>query len=148
SVSSPGSTAVTNPTGTLTFTDSFNGQLATLGQPTLLTSNNSVISISVSTLAVGTHLITASYSGDGNFLPSRSAGLTQEVDPPPAAPMTTTVSLQVLAPALTTANAPIAVTSNYQGTISFSTGDPDPGVPLPIGNIVEAPTERRDQRRE
>src|SRR5262249_42246695 len=50
---------------TVTSTDTTAGM--SLGAPTLSSSQNGIISVTVSTLAVGTHAITASFSGDGNF---------------------------------------------------------------------------------
>ena len=60
------------PTGAVTFRD---------GTAQLGTSNVTAGSagMTVSNLSTGTHSITASYSGDSNFLPSTSAALTQSV---------------------------------------------------------------------
>ena len=49
-----------------------------LGTGTL---SNGTASITTSTLAVGTHSITAKYAGDVNYLPNKSAVLTQVVNP-------------------------------------------------------------------
>jgi probable HAF family extracellular repeat protein len=49
-----------------------------LGTATL---SNGTASITTSTLAVGTHSITAKYAGDVNYLPNKSAVLTQVVNP-------------------------------------------------------------------
>jgi hypothetical protein len=74
-VSSPGSTAAANPSGTLTFADGS----TSIGQGTLNTTGaTTTASFSTSTMAVGTHTITASYSGDSNFLAS-SGTLTETV---------------------------------------------------------------------
>ncbi len=54
------------PTGTVTFLDG----TTPLGSPAL---SGGVASLSISTLAIGTHTITASYSGDGNFNVSTSS---------------------------------------------------------------------------
>jgi hypothetical protein len=63
-VQSPGTTAVTNPTGMVTF---FDGSTS-IGQATLSTSGGvTSASFSSSTLTVATHTITASYAGDGSF---------------------------------------------------------------------------------
>ena len=80
SVQSPGTANGINPTGTVMFTDTVNGQTMPLGQQTLTSSNSGVISLTISTLAVGMHTITASYSGDGNFLGSLDS-LSQTVNP-------------------------------------------------------------------
>jgi hypothetical protein len=53
------------PTGTVTFSDG----TTPLGSPAL---SGGAASWAISTLAIGTHNITAAYSGDGNFNPSNS----------------------------------------------------------------------------
>ena len=70
------------PTGTVTFYD---GAVA-LGSSAL---SNGTATVSVTTLTVGTHSITATYSGDTNFTGSTSGALSQVVNP---AATTTTVS--------------------------------------------------------
>src|SRR5206468_10053641 len=73
SAASPGAGV---PTGTVQFAaDGTNfGSLATL-------SGGSATSPALSTLTVGTHPISAIYSGDGNFNTNTSAGFTQTVNP-------------------------------------------------------------------
>lgn len=61
------------PTGTVTI---FDGKTS-IGKSKLNTSG--VASLSISTLAVGSHSITASYNGDTNYAPSRSHVLLQVV---------------------------------------------------------------------
>jgi len=51
------------PTGTVTFSDTFQGSSTTLGTAQTLNSSGNA-SLQLSSLAVGTHLITAAYSGD------------------------------------------------------------------------------------
>lgn len=74
------------PTGTVTFVVTGSGG-GTFTQPL---SGTGQASISLSTLGAGSHIITAIYNGDTNFLPS-SGSDTQTVNPGPAA-TTTTVS--------------------------------------------------------
>jgi hypothetical protein len=77
SVTSPGSTFVAPPTGTVSFYD--NGTL--LDTETL--TNSGVVSFSTSSLAVSqqnSHPITAVYNGDGNFLGATSSTLNQTVN--------------------------------------------------------------------
>src|SRR2546422_4532187 len=64
-VNSPGSTAVANPTGSVTFAEGLN----TLGTGTLSTDSGGVTkaSFSTSTLSTGSHNLTATYGGDTNF---------------------------------------------------------------------------------
>src|SRR5437867_3376489 len=81
------------PTGTVTFRDG----LTTIGTATL--GANGSASIVVSTLAAGSHSLTAAYGGSANFLASTSAAVTQVVNG--AVNVTDTVSVnraeQVLA---------------------------------------------------
>src|SRR5206468_956054 len=62
------------PTGTVTFRDG----LTTIGTATL--GANGSASIVVSTLAAGSHSLTAAYGGSANFLASTSAAVTQVVN--------------------------------------------------------------------
>ena len=62
------------PTGTVTFKDG----TTTLGSGTL--NGNGQAALSVNSLTVGAHAITASYGGDGNFPASTSPVLTQTVN--------------------------------------------------------------------
>jgi Bacterial Ig-like domain (group 3) len=71
-----------SPTGLVTFKDGS----STLGTGTV---SGGVASVMVSTLAVGTHSITAAYGGDTNYLSSTSAAHTQTVS---KASTTTTLS--------------------------------------------------------
>lgn len=71
------------PTGTVTFSDA--STATTIGSTTLA---KETAFISVSSLAPGTHSITAAYQGSGNFDPSTSASLSQIVND-----ATTTTSL-------------------------------------------------------
>jgi hypothetical protein len=86
-VTAPGAT----PTGTVTFLDG----TATIGTGTL--NSTGVATLAISTLAVGSHPITASYAGVTTatqiILAGTSAVLTQVVNPPPGTPgFTLTVS--------------------------------------------------------
>ena len=49
-----------------------------LGTATL---SNGTVSLTTSALTVGSHSITAKYAGDNNYLPNKSAALTQVVNP-------------------------------------------------------------------
>lgn len=71
----PNSTQGT-PTGTVTFSDVFQGATTTLGTQTL---NGGNASLPLTTLAVGTHVITANYSGDTYYSASASNPLSQVV---------------------------------------------------------------------
>ncbi|MDQ3980338.1 MAG: Ig-like domain repeat protein [Actinomycetota bacterium] len=67
---------VTSPGGTPTGTVAFRTGETTLGTANL---NGGVATFTTSSLAVGSHSITAAYGGQGTFLSSRSAALTQTV---------------------------------------------------------------------
>src|SRR5438876_11721046 len=86
------------PTGTVTFYDGATalgtGSLNSFGQATL----------STSALAAGSHAITASYGGNGNFTGSTSAVLTQTVN---KANTTTVISSRTPNPSV--AGQPLAV---------------------------------------
>src|SRR2546426_493990 len=85
SVNSPGSAAVANPSGTVTFKDG----LTTLGTGTLSTSGGvTTASFGNGTLSTASHSITASYGGDSNFNTS-SGSLSQTVNPAATTPALT-----------------------------------------------------------
>jgi hypothetical protein len=67
---------VSSPSGIPTGTVSFLDGTAPLGPGTL---SGGVATLTTSSLAVGTHSITAVYSGDGNFAVATSASLTQTI---------------------------------------------------------------------
>jgi hypothetical protein len=74
----------TSPTGTVTFTDGSNE----LGTGTL--NSSGVATFAISSLSVGSHVITAVYGGDASNATSTSNALTQVVNPPaPGAPTIT-----------------------------------------------------------
>jgi hypothetical protein len=66
------------PTGTVTFEDTFNGTTKTLGSGTV--NSQGLATFSTSTLAVGSHAITAVYGGDAHFLTSTAAAFGQTVN--------------------------------------------------------------------
>ena len=72
----PNSTQGT-PTGTVTYSDTFQGATTTLGTQTLDGSGNA--GLLVSSLAVGTHVIVANYGGDTYYSASASNPLSQVV---------------------------------------------------------------------
>ncbi|MBW4040353.1 MAG: Ig-like domain repeat protein, partial [Acidobacteria bacterium] len=67
--------AVSTPTGSVTFLDT--ASTAPLGSAPLV---NGVAMLSLSTLTVGSHSITAVYSGDANFVGVTSSALPEAVD--------------------------------------------------------------------
>jgi LPXTG-motif cell wall-anchored protein len=94
-----GTTAV--PAGTVTFLDG----TSTLGTGTL--NGSGVATYTTSTLGVGTHSITAQYSGNASFAPSVSTAITETVN---AAP-TFTLAAQT---------ASVSVTPGQSGTVGLS----------------------------
>lgn len=66
------------PTGTVTFSDTFGGSTNPLGATQTLDASGNA-SLQISTLAVGTHVITANYSGDTYYSAASSNPLSQVV---------------------------------------------------------------------
>jgi hypothetical protein len=102
----------TNPTGAVTFFDGTNQ----LGSSSL--DDSGVASLTTSSLSVGTHSVTAAYSGDNNNDPATSATLSQVVRRveairrgPTVAPLPTTVAVATPATPLAATAAPAAATS-------------------------------------
>ncbi|MGY0062453.1 Ig-like domain repeat protein [Streptomyces sp. LZ34] len=117
--------ATGTPTGTVTFVVTGSGG-GTFTQPL---NGAGQATINLNTLGVGTHAITAIYSGDTNFLPSTGSD-TQTVNPGPAATTTTVVSSPnpsvfgqpVTFTATVTTNPP--ATGTPTGTVAFTISGP------------------------
>jgi hypothetical protein len=110
------------PTGTITLMEG----TTNLGSGTL---SGGTATISVSGLAVGTHTITAVYSGDGNFNVNSSATVSVQVTPPPPAPAVnisaSTSSLSLTRGQTGTVTFTALANATYSGNISFAvTGAP------------------------
>jgi sugar lactone lactonase YvrE len=97
----PASGAIT-PTGTVAFTDTFNGATVTLGAAIALTKTGTA-TINPAALAPGTHSILATYSGDTNDAASSA-----------------TLSLVVVQATTTTTVTAAPSPATVQGTITFS----------------------------
>jgi len=102
----------TAPTGTITFTDASanNGAGATIGMATLGAPMNgeTQATLNTSTLSAGTHNVTASYSGDANYIGSTS--------------MATQISVIAMKLSPAAASATVSAGQNTAAdTISFST---------------------------
>ncbi|HLJ97483.1 MAG TPA: Ig-like domain-containing protein, partial [Gemmataceae bacterium] len=79
----PGSAGAGYPSGTVTFYDNFNNVSTALGTVTVNTSVGvTSAAITTSTLAAGSHSITARYNGDSNFIACSSKTLTLTVAQP------------------------------------------------------------------
>jgi hypothetical protein len=108
-----------SPTGTVTFTQG----AALLGAGTV---SAGVGTFSTSTLSLGRHTITASYSGDANFIASASTGLAQSVILPTAV-ILVNESITVIDAPLLMAQAIAVIIDNESITVSDGT----PAVLLP-----------------
>ncbi len=132
------------PTGTVTFMDG----ASALGAAT---ANNGVATLVTSALALGSHSITATYAGDGNFVGSASSTLTQTVNQAssltvvsssasPAVfgqPLTLTAAVTAVAPGAGTPTGVVTFLdgSNRLGTSTLSNGSASLGISsLTIGN--------------
>src|SRR5207244_6863595 len=96
-----------SPSGAVNFLDG----TITIGSGTLSASSPFVATFTTSSLAVGSHSITASYAGNSNFSGSTSATLTQVVNPVTGVSISTTIQN----------SANVAVTSVVLGTAVHDT---------------------------
>jgi Bacterial Ig-like domain (group 3)/MBG domain (YGX type) len=125
------------PTRSVTFFDG----ATSLGSSTLSSSGSATLT--VSSLATGTHAITATYGGDTNFALSTSAPLVQTVNPLPN-PLPTTISLSVSTdPSTYGQNLAFAaqVSSSLKGitgTVTFTSGAMVLGKANLVGGIATA----------
>ena len=111
------------PTGTVQLTDGSSPLVS-------LTLTNGLASTMISTLSVGQHSITGSYSGDVNYSSSVSQAVLQIVNPVPANSMTTTTisssanPVSINQPLTLTANVVAVATGQVQptGSVTFSDG--------------------------
>jgi hypothetical protein len=102
------------PTGTVTFLDGS----TSLGGATL---SSGVAALSNSNLAIGTHSITAQYSGDSNFLPSTSKLLSEVVTGTPdfaVAANPTSVTVTAGSPAQYSIS--VTPSNGYNASVTFS----------------------------
>ena len=126
-------------TGNITFSDSFNGTTANLMAMPLNIQGSALVQ--ETSLAVGTHTLTATYSGDASFQPSASAAITVIVNKgvtqtllgvPSGAPPNVPVTLQ----AGVFPNGVAAPT----GTVQFFSGTQTLGNPVKVQNFFAALT--------
>src|SRR5262249_20401217 len=103
------------PAGTVTFKDGTN----TLGAGTLASGQTS---FSTSSLALGSHAITAIYGGDANFQGSTSTALTQAVRAPTSTAVTSNVNPSGLNEAVTFTASVSANSGTPTGTVTFKDG--------------------------
>jgi Bacterial Ig-like domain (group 3)/FG-GAP-like repeat len=104
------------PTGSVTFFDG----TTSLGPGTI---SAGVATLTTSSLAVGTHTITAQYGGDANFSGSTSAGLSQVVTvTPDYTVVPTPTSATVTAGGTGTYTVTLTPSNNYNGIVTFTCG--------------------------
>jgi hypothetical protein len=119
------------PTGTVTLTDSLNGATALpLDGGTFKLNSFGYFEDQAIQLAVGTHTISATYSGDNSFNPSGpstgpitivKASTTSKVSGPSSVAANTAFTLTVLVDTLTSTNPPVGSTGVAPtGTVTFS----------------------------
>jgi Pro-kumamolisin, activation domain/Bacterial Ig-like domain (group 3) len=122
-------------TGTVTFSDTFNGATANLTSAPL--SIQGSVLVQETSLAIGTHTLSASYSGDASFQPSSSnsvtiivtKGITQTfLFAPNGAPPASPITLE----AIVFQNGVAAPT----GTVQFFSGTQAIGAPVKLQNSV------------
>jgi hypothetical protein len=105
------------PTGTVTFKDGS----TVLGSPALNASG--VATFATTTLAVGSHTITAQYAGDANFPAAASSSLIEVVTAVPDYTLTASAPSQtVKAGSPATFTITLTPSNGYDGTITFSCG--------------------------
>ena len=102
------------PTGNVTILDG----MSTLGKPAL---NGGVASFATSTLASGSHSVTASYNGDSNFLASASSAVVQRVGG-----LVTPAAILSVVPSRAIDGA----------TVTFTVRVSYPGGPTPTGSVT------------
>jgi hypothetical protein len=111
----------TAPTGTVSLLDGVSSIVSTMN----LGANGTVV-IPLSTLTVGTHSLTAMYSGDGNYLTSTSPAISQKV-----LPNTTAILSSSANPSIAGTNVSITVTvSGASGTPTGNVNLSDGATPL------------------
>lgn len=136
----PSAAPVQAPTGSVVF--HLDGAVAAFDTAILGPSGTpgctTATSISTATLSVGPHIVTATYSGDGNFITSTSATFDQTITKAPtvttltAAPSTTTVNHAVVLTA-TVGPALFAGPLPPSGTVSFFVdGSLTPNTTVPL----------------
>lgn len=103
--------------GTPTATVQFKDGASNLGAPATL-SSGAATSSPISSLTVGSHSITAVYSGDSNFSGSTSPALTQSVTSGPPTATTTAISNIVLYPPTTPGEQPGIVHLGQSTTVT------------------------------
>jgi hypothetical protein len=111
----------TNPTGTVSFTESGNSLAGCASAPVTGSGNTRTATCGITTLGIGVHSIVANYSGDGGNAPSSSLPLSQVVN---AVPTTTTLASSLNPSTFGTSVTFTAtvVGTNPTGSVNFADG--------------------------
>jgi Pro-kumamolisin, activation domain/Bacterial Ig-like domain (group 3) len=123
------------PTGTLTFSDTFNGNTGTLLSVSLNSQGNALVQETA--LALGTHTLNVSYSGDASFSPSNAGPVTVNVAKGPTQtilfiPTGALPNTSVILQAIVLPNGALDPT----GTVQFFSGKTALGIPVQLKNLV------------
>jgi Pro-kumamolisin, activation domain/Bacterial Ig-like domain (group 3) len=123
------------PTGTLTFSDAFNGSTSTLLSVTLNSQGNATVS--ETQLALGNHTLHVSYSGDASFSASSAGPVSVSVAKGPTQtilfiPSGALPSTSVVLQAIVLPNGAIDPT----GTVQFLDGKTALGPPVQVKNLI------------
>ena len=126
------------PTGSVNFMEG----ATNLGTGTL---SGGQASLSLSNLSVGSHIITANYSGDASFVPGVSLGVTQVVTAGGGAAPDYSLGASPTSATIhpgESANFAITVTptNGYNGTVNFACGDVPVGVSCQFSTASVTPT--------
>lgn len=121
-----GQSGIGTPTGTLTFT----ADGAAAGSATLNSVGAGTSSSAIPALSVGSHTVSAAYTGDTNFKPSTSAGLslsiakgptTIQVQAPNNTGVGTTIPVPIFVHTTSTGNAPAGTVILFSGSTQIGT---------------------------
>jgi autotransporter-associated beta strand protein len=122
------------PTGTVTFTDLFNGKSSSLGNGSV--GAGGVATLMVNTINVGTNTITATYNGDSNFKASGQSGSVTVTPVQTTSNVLLSSSVDTTAPTLTTQGSGTAVFSQAVTlTVAVSNAAPGGGG-IATGNVI------------
>jgi subtilase family serine protease len=134
-VSVAGASQHGTPTGTLTFSDTFNGNASTLLSVSLNSQGNALVQ--ETKLALGNHTLNVSYSGDASFSASSAGPISVSVAKGPTQtilfiPAGALPNTSVVLQAIVLPNGTIAPT----GTVQFFAGKTALGNPVQVKNLI------------
>ncbi len=131
-----GASGLGNATGTLTFSDTFNGTAFPLASVPL--NVQGVAFVRNSSLPVGSHTLTASYSGDASFLSSAAGPVTVNVAQGPTITIlfVPTGALPNSSVTLEAVVFPQNGSADPTGTVQFFSGATALGNPVPVKNLL------------